>query len=84
MEEFHDHAMLVLIIIFLRLTIVFAYMAVEKNFDYKLVRGEMLEIAWTSLPVFILLFLAIPSIQVLFLIEELITPVLTIKIIGQQ
>jgi len=83
-EEFHDHAILILLIIFFRLSVVFFYMTMEKNFDYKLVRREMTEIIWTSLPVFILLFLAIPSIQVLFLIEELIRPVLTIKVIGQQ
>lgn len=43
----------------------------------------IVEVIWTVLPVFILAFLAIPSLQILYYIEE-INPYLTLKVIGHQ
>nr|AKE07174.1 cytochrome c oxidase subunit II [Liposcelis nr. bostrychophila AZ] len=84
MEEFHDHAMMILIMILSSLTVVFLYMMLNPLYNYALVKKEMIEIIWTSLPMAVLLILAVPSIQVLFLMEELINPSLTLKIVGNQ
>lgn len=83
-SEFHDHAMIVLFLIVSFLTVVFWVTLTNKRLNLNILTREFLEIIWTSLPVFILLFLAIPSIQVLFMIEEVIRPLITIKIIGNQ
>lgn len=84
MSEFHDHAIMVLFLIVSFLTVVFWVTLTNKNLNLNILTREFLEIIWTSLPVFILLFLAVPSIQVLFIIEEVISPLITIKIIGNQ
>lgn len=75
---------MVLFLIVSFLTVVFWVTLTNKNLNLNILTREFLEIIWTSLPVFILLFLAVPSIQVLFIIEEVISPLLTIKIIGNQ
>lgn len=75
---------MVLFLIVSFLTVVFWVTLINKNLNLNILTREFLEIIWTSLPVFILLFLAVPSIQVLFIIEEVISPLITIKIIGNQ
>ena len=46
--------------------------------------NSLLEVLWTILPAFILLFIAIPSFTLLYSMEEVIDPQLTVKIIGHQ
>ena len=75
---------MVLFLIISFLTVVFWVTLTNKNLNLNILTREFLEIIWTSLPVYILLFLAVPSIQVLFIIEEVISPLITIKIIGNQ
>lgn len=75
---------MVLFLIVSFLTVVFWVTLTNKNLNLNILTREFLEIIWTSLPVYILLFLAVPSIQVLFIIEEVISPLITIKIIGNQ
>jgi len=49
-----------------------------------LLEGQDIETIWTILPAFILLFIALPSLRLLYLIEEIFEPSLRIKIIGHQ
>ena len=46
--------------------------------------GTVLEIVWTLIPVFVLIAIAIPSFALLYSIDEIIEPALTVKIIGHQ
>lgn len=43
-----------------------------------------LEIIWTLIPAIILVFVAVPSFSLLYSMDEIIEPLLTIKIIGHQ
>jgi cytochrome c oxidase subunit 1 len=49
-----------------------------------LTSGIFIEIIWTVLPAIILLFIALPSFALLYAMDEIIDPVLTIKVIGHQ
>lgn len=51
---------------------------------YKQAHGTVIEIIWTVIPAFILLLIAIPSFALLYAMDEIIDPVLTIKVIGHQ
>ena len=53
---------------------------VAANFSH----NSPLEIVWTILPSIILLCIAIPSFTLLYSLDELIDPQLTVKIIGHQ
>lgn len=48
------------------------------------VHAPTLEIIWTLIPAFILIFVAIPSFSLLYSIDEIIEPLLTVKVIGHQ
>jgi len=44
----------------------------------------LLEFFWTVFPVFVLLFIAYPSYTLLFIIDESIEPLATLKVVGHQ
>jgi cytochrome c oxidase subunit 2 len=46
--------------------------------------ASLLEIVWTIIPAIILFFLSIPSFTLLYSLDDLIDPSITIKIIGHQ
>ena len=50
----------------------------------KFTHSSLLEIIWTILPAVVLLFIAIPSFTLLYSLDELIDPTITLKIIGHQ
>jgi len=50
----------------------------------KILHGTTLEIVWTVTPSLILMVIAVPSFALLYSIEELVDPAMTIKAIGQQ
>lgn len=45
---------------------------------------NLLEIIWTLIPAVILLFIAIPSFSLLYSIEDIINPSITLKVVGHQ
>jgi len=50
----------------------------------RLSHGTFLEIVWTITPSLILIFIAIPSFALLYAIDEVIDPALTVKVLGNQ
>lgn len=50
----------------------------------KFTHSSVLEIVWTVLPALVLLLIAIPSFTLLYSLDELVDPVITVKIIGHQ
>lgn len=46
--------------------------------------GTVLEIVWTILPVFVLIAIAVPSFALLYAVDELVEPTLTVKVVGHQ
>nr|YP_010902175.1 cytochrome c oxidase subunit II [Lunella correensis]QHD20083.1 cytochrome c oxidase subunit II [Lunella correensis]QUV72908.1 cytochrome c oxidase subunit II [Lunella correensis]QYF08442.1 cytochrome c oxidase subunit II [Lunella correensis] len=81
---FHDHAMLVLVLIIS--LVAYAAMALMTNsfLSRYVLEGQSIETIWTILPAVILVFLALPSLRLLYLLDEVGSCVLTIKSIGHQ
>ncbi|KAG8338743.1 cytochrome c oxidase subunit 2 (mitochondrion) [Homalodisca vitripennis] len=81
---FHDHTMMILIMI----TTVVSYMMVmlfmNKYINRFLLEGQLIELIWTILPAVLLIFIALPSLRILYMIEEINNPLITIKAIGHQ
>ena len=46
--------------------------------------GTLIELIWTVTPAFILIAIAFPSFRLLYLLDEVISPTITIKITGHQ
>ena len=49
-----------------------------------LTHGSTLELIWTITPAFVLIAIAFPSFKLLYLMDEVLSPTLTIKVVGHQ
>ena len=59
--------------------------SVVNKYKYKLlVEGTVIEIVWTLIPAVILVFIAFPSLWLLYLMDEIMEPAITIKAVGHQ
>ena len=50
----------------------------------KFTHSTLLEVVWTILPAFILMIIAIPSFALLYSLDEVINPSITLKVVGHQ
>jgi len=50
----------------------------------KTVHGTTIEIVWTITPAIILMIIAVPSFALLYAMDEIIDPAITLKIVGHQ
>jgi len=58
---------------------------VNKFISHKfLIHGTTIELIWTITPALILVGIAIPSFKLLYLMDEVIDPAITIKVVGHQ
>nr|QNK05444.1 cytochrome c oxidase subunit II [Osmylus sp. 'Plethosmylus' HX-2020] len=81
---FHDHTMLILVMITILVGYMMSTLFVNKFTDHNLLEGQMIEIVWTILPAITLIFIALPSLRLLYLMDETYNPSLTLKSIGHQ
>lgn len=81
---FHDHAIIILILITILTLYLVTSIILGKNFNKFIIEGQEIETIWTILPAFLLIFIALPSLKTLYLIEDTKTPRITIKISGHQ
>nr|AGO28067.1 cytochrome c oxidase subunit II [Opistoplatys sp. HL-2013] len=81
---FHNHTMMILIMI----TVIVSYMMlsilINKFINRYLLEGQTIELIWTILPAITLIFIALPSLRLLYLMDEINKPLITIKSIGHQ
>lgn len=81
---FHDHTLLILLLITTLVGYIILILFFNKFTNRFLLSGQTIEIIWTILPALILLLIAFPSLRLLYLLDEVNKPSLTIKAIGHQ
>ena len=87
MEEliyFHDYTLIILTLITILVFYGLASLLFSTKTNRFFLEGQTLETVWTILPAVILIFIALPSLQLLYLMDEVNKPFLTIKAIGHQ
>nr|QNV11747.1 cytochrome c oxidase subunit II [Siphlonurus aestivalis] len=81
---FHDHTLLILVMI----TVLVGYLMLGLFFNTYtnryLLEGQTIEVIWTVLPAITLIFIALPSLRLLYLLDEVSDPSITLKTIGHQ
>nr|WGU49399.1 cytochrome c oxidase subunit 2 [Cylas formicarius]WGU49412.1 cytochrome c oxidase subunit 2 [Cylas formicarius]WGU49425.1 cytochrome c oxidase subunit 2 [Cylas formicarius]WGU49438.1 cytochrome c oxidase subunit 2 [Cylas formicarius]WGU49451.1 cytochrome c oxidase subunit 2 [Cylas formicarius] len=81
---FHDHSLMILIIITILISqIMLSYLLNKFNHRFFL-QNQTMELIWTIMPIMILIMIALPSLRLLYIMDELNKPALSIKIIGHQ
>nr|YP_009183789.1 cytochrome c oxidase subunit II [Limonius californicus]ALN96483.1 cytochrome c oxidase subunit 2 [Limonius californicus] len=81
---FHDHAMMILFMITLIVTYIMLTLFFNKYINRFLLEGQTIELIWTIAPAVTLIFIALPSLRLLYLLDEINYPILSVKAIGHQ
>jgi cytochrome c oxidase subunit 2 len=77
--------LIVIGVLWMIIAILYNFANIKTKFVHKyLTHGTLIEIVWTILPAFVLIAIAFPSFQLLYLMDEVIDPAVTIKAIGHQ
>jgi len=83
-ESFHRELVYIIVAVCLLVWIVLRYRASANATPSKVHHNTLLEVAWTIIPVIILVVIAIPSFKLLYYEAEIPTPDVHIKAIGKQ
>nr|ASU53066.1 cytochrome oxidase subunit II [Periphyllus diacerivorus]ASU53115.1 cytochrome oxidase subunit II [Periphyllus kuwanaii]ASU53067.1 cytochrome oxidase subunit II [Periphyllus diacerivorus]ASU53097.1 cytochrome oxidase subunit II [Periphyllus diacerivorus]ASU53110.1 cytochrome oxidase subunit II [Periphyllus diacerivorus] len=81
---FHDHTIFIIMMIMFMITYMMMFIIKNKFINIKISENQMIELIWTSIPPIILIFIALPSLHLLYLMDEIKSPIMTIKIFGHQ
>nr|YP_010692563.1 cytochrome c oxidase subunit II [Tricentrus fulgidus]WBV77304.1 cytochrome c oxidase subunit II [Tricentrus fulgidus] len=81
---FHDHAMMIVMMITMMVGYIIKTIFTNKLTSRLMLENQTIELIWTLMPAVTLIFIALPSLRILYLIEESMKPLMTIKVIGHQ
>lgn len=82
--SFHDFTIVILIFIISLIFYIFLSLSFNININRFLLQGHSIELIWTIVPIFILILIAMPSIKILYLSDNIYNNTLTVKTIGHQ
>lgn len=81
---FHDHTIIVLTMITITVIYIISSLIFNKLINRVLLEGQLIELIWTLIPAILLIVIALPSLKILYLLEEINKPLITLKAIGHQ
>jgi cytochrome c oxidase subunit 2 len=81
---FHDHALIIILIIITTVFYTIIRIIQNKQTRRSILDGQIIETIWTITPAVILVFIASPSLRLLYLTDEIHNPVITLKAVGHQ
>nr|AIG23256.1 cytochrome c oxidase subunit II [Murexia melanurus] len=87
MEElmhFHDHTLMIVFLISSLVLYVLTLMLTTKLTHTSTMDAQEVETIWTIMPAIILVLIALPSLRILYLMDEIFNPYLTVKAMGHQ
>nr|YP_007625370.1 cytochrome c oxidase subunit II [Nasua nasua]ADG22797.1 cytochrome c oxidase subunit II [Nasua nasua] len=87
MEEllhFHDHTLMIVFLISTLILYIISSMLTTKLMHTNTTDAQEVETVWTVLPAIILILIALPSLRILYMMDEINNPSLTVKTMGHQ
>nr|QFZ93479.1 cytochrome oxidase subunit II [Megascolecidae sp. YN201714-02] len=82
--SFHDHTLIILTLVLTVVGYAMITLMLNKCVNRYILEAQTIETVWTILPALILLVLALPSLRILYITDEVSNPSLTVKTIGHQ
>lgn len=80
----YDHVLILMVSILIFISYIFYYLLVNPIFYKFFSENTFLESVWSVVPSIIIIFLVIPSIRLLYIVEDVKTPSYTFKVVGHQ
>nr|YP_009560913.1 cytochrome c oxidase subunit II [Trouessartia rubecula]QAB47265.1 cytochrome c oxidase subunit 2 [Trouessartia rubecula] len=84
LSVFHDHVIVVMSGVIVLIVYVMSYLLLNTKYYKNLSEGTMIEMIWSIVPAFLLIILVMPSMKVLYYMEDVKSPSLTFKVIAHQ
>nr|WES13590.1 cytochrome c oxidase subunit II [Batagur affinis affinis]WGF19856.1 cytochrome c oxidase subunit II [Batagur affinis edwardmolli] len=84
LHHFHDHTLMIVFLISTLVLYIITLMMTTKLTYTNTMNAQEVEMIWTILPAIVLITIALPSLRVLYLMDEINNPHLTIKAMGHQ
>ena len=81
---FHDFTIIILIFIISTVACFIEIRALNLFYDKNLLQGHIVECLWTTLPILILIQVAVPSLLILYVIDDRMYCRLSLKVTGHQ
>nr|YP_009685237.1 cytochrome c oxidase subunit II [Corythucha marmorata]QDM37018.1 cytochrome c oxidase subunit II [Corythucha marmorata] len=81
---FHDHTLMILIMITMMVSYIMLSTFMNLMINRMMLESQKIELIWTIMPAITLIFIALPSLRILYLMDEMNEPLLTIKSVGHQ
>nr|YP_009740695.1 cytochrome c oxidase subunit II [Euparatettix bimaculatus]QID03657.1 cytochrome c oxidase subunit II [Euparatettix bimaculatus] len=81
---FHDHTMSIIMLITLMVSYMMIKITLNNASSRYMLSGHTIETIWTALPAIVLIFIAIPSLHLLYMMDDSTEMSMTIKTIGRQ
>lgn len=80
------HDFIIFYLIILLVVVLWGFISVIKNDEYLglIAHGNLIELIWTIAPTLILWMIGIPSLKLLYLMDEILDSEVTVKAIGNQ
>lgn len=82
--HFHDHTLIIVFLISTLVLYLISLTLTTKLTHTSTIDAQEIETIWTILPAIILILIALPSLRILYIIDEINSPSLTVKTIGHQ
>nr|YP_008578391.1 cytochrome c oxidase subunit II [Brachyphylla cavernarum]CDF66007.1 COX2 [Brachyphylla cavernarum] len=87
MEEllhFHDHTLMIVFMISSLVLYIISSMLTTRLTHTSTMDAQEVETIWTILPAIILITIALPSLRILYMMDEINNPFMTVKTMGHQ
>lgn len=87
MEEFvffHDFTIVILVFIIRFVGLVIGTILFGGHINTGLLEGQTIECIWTLIPAVVLVQVAVPSLLLLYMLDERVRGGLTLKVVGHQ
>lgn len=82
--NFHDHALIIVFLISSLVLYIISLILTTSLTHTSTIDAQEVETIWTILPAIILILIALPSLRILYIIDEINNPCVTIKTLGHQ
>ena len=84
LTQLHDFINLVLVFVLRFVGVIIVLMAAGKHINQNLLEMQIVEWVWTLIPAALLLQIALPSLLLLYILDESVDRTLTLKTLGHQ
>lgn len=82
--HFHDHILIIVFLISSLVLYIISLILTTKLTHTSTIDAQEVKTIWTILPAIVLILIALPSLRILYIIDEINNPFLTVKTMGHQ